>query len=396
MAEQEQGAHRARARVARRLDQLPRREELIEQAADASRAGLAVTGDRVIQTARPILHTSVAAALAWLVATEVVGHELPFFAPVSAVITLGLTVGQRGRRAVELAIGVALGIFVADVMVAGIGTGTWQIAVVTMIAMLAATLVGGGPLLATQAGVSAVLVATLQPPDGGFTFTRLVDSLVGGSVALVVSAVLLPVDPLALARAGMDPLIVRLAAVLDDIAEALDARDIDAAERALVAASEAQVDYERLREHLDAAGDTARITPGRRGRRAELARYRIAARQLGLALANVRVLARAASRAITLDDATPPEVPAALREMAHSVRTLGDFLDGDADEEGMREPAIHAAGLANGVLEQTDNLSALHLVGQLRLIAVDLLRAGGIDRSEAMDAVRAAMARVED
>jgi uncharacterized membrane protein YgaE (UPF0421/DUF939 family) len=391
----EEDAERARARVARRLNQLPRREELLEHAAQASRAGLQSRGDRVIHTARPILHTSVSAAAAWFVATELIGHQQPFFAPVAAVVTLGLTVGQRGRRAVELAMGVALGIFVADLMVSGIGTGTWQIAVVTGIAMLAATLIGGGPLLATQAGVSAVLVATLQPPDGGFSFTRLVDSLVGGGVALTVSAVLLPIDPLALARNGMDPPIARLAAVLEEIADALAAGDIDAAERALVAANEAQADYERLREYLNAAGDTARITPGRRGRRERLARYRVAARHVGLALANLRVLARAATRAITLEDSTPPEVPAALRELAQSARELMPFLDDQEQELGVREPAIHAAGLANGVLEQTDNLSALHLVGQLRLIAVDLLRAAGIDRSEAVEAVRAAMARVD-
>ena len=87
--------------------------------------------------------------------------------------------------------------------------------------------------------------------------------MVGAGTALVVSAVLLPVDPMALARAGMDPLVVRLAAVLDEIAEALGARDADAAGRALVAASEAQAEYEALRQYLDAAGDTVRITPGR-------------------------------------------------------------------------------------------------------------------------------------
>jgi uncharacterized membrane protein YgaE (UPF0421/DUF939 family) len=385
----------ARARMARRLEDLPPREELLEQAAEASRAGLQRRGDRILHTARPILHTSLAAAIAWLVATELVGHSQPFFAPVAAVITLGLTVGQRGRRAIEMAIGVALGIFVADAMVAGIGTGTWQIAVVTLITMLAATLVGGGPLLATQAGVSAVLVATLQPPDGGFSFARLVDSLVGGGVALVVSAVILPVDPLALARAGTEPLIARLAAALEEIADALEARDIEGAERALVTSSDVQLDYERLEEHLAAAGDTARVTPGRRDRRQRLARYRTAARETGLALANIRVLARAASRAITLDDVTPPEVPAAVRELAASVRELGAHLDGRADQRVVRDPAIHAAGLANGVLQQTDNLSALHIVGQVRLIAVDLLRATGMERGAATDSVRAAMARVE-
>jgi hypothetical protein len=78
-----------------------RRTELLEQAAEASRAGLRIRRERIIATARPILQSAVAAALAWLVATQVVGHEQPFFAPISALITLGLTVGERRRRAVR-------------------------------------------------------------------------------------------------------------------------------------------------------------------------------------------------------------------------------------------------------------------------------------------------------
>ena len=191
--------------MARRLEELPRREELVEQAAVASRAGLRTRRERLVQTARPILHTSVAAAGSWLVATEVVGHTAPFFAPVSAVITLGLTVDQRSRRAVELAVGVAVGIFIADLLVAAIGSGTWQVAVVTGLAMLGATVVGGGALLASQAGVSAVLVATIEPPGDSFSFDRFEDALIGSGVALLVGALLLPVDPLALRPAPPTP-----------------------------------------------------------------------------------------------------------------------------------------------------------------------------------------------
>ena len=124
-----------------------------------------------------------AASLAWLVATEVVGHSQPFFAPISAVVTLGLTTGQRRRRAIELAIGVSVGIAIADALVAAIGTGTWQVGVVVALAMVAATLVGGGPLLASQAGASAVLVATLLPPGQAGGIDRCVDALIGGPVS---------------------------------------------------------------------------------------------------------------------------------------------------------------------------------------------------------------------
>jgi len=92
------GGGRARAprRLARRAsERIPPRAELMEQAAEASRAGIRTRRERILATARPILQASVAASLAWLFATEIVGHSAPFFAPISAVITLGLTVGQR-------------------------------------------------------------------------------------------------------------------------------------------------------------------------------------------------------------------------------------------------------------------------------------------------------------
>ncbi len=157
-------------------------EELRAEAAARSRAGLQRRRESILVSARPILHTAVAASLAWVVATEVLGHARPFFAPVAAVVTLGLSLGQRRRRAVEVAFGVALGILVADLLVFVIGTGTWQIAVVTALAMGTALLLGGGPLVVSQAATSAVLVTTLQPPDGGISLVALPGRAGRGSV----------------------------------------------------------------------------------------------------------------------------------------------------------------------------------------------------------------------
>jgi uncharacterized membrane protein YgaE (UPF0421/DUF939 family) len=360
----------------------------MEQAAEASRAGLRTRRERIIATARPILQTSVAASCAWLAATELVGHQQPFFAPISAVITLGLTVGQRRRRAVELAIGVSVGITIADLLVAGIGTGTWQLGVVTGLAMLASTLVGGGPLLASQAAASAVLVATLQPPNG-FNFDRAFDALVGSGTALAVSALLLPIDPVRLVRERLGPLLAQMSAALDRIAVALEQRDEREAERALTAVSQLDPLYDSLTATLAAAGDAARISLSRRGQLSKLERYIAAVAELGLAIENVRVLARGVVRAMALDDSTPPEVTGAIRELAIAAGELGPLLEEEA-AGASREAALHAVGLANAVLEETTNLSAVHIVGQVRLVAVDLLRAGGVPRAEAQAAVRGA------
>jgi uncharacterized membrane protein YgaE (UPF0421/DUF939 family) len=302
------------------------------------------------------------------------------------VVTLGLTVGQRRRRAVELAIGVAVGIAIADLLVAGIGTGTWQVGVITGLAMLAATLVGGGPLLASQAGASAVLVTTLQPPEG-FDFDRAFDALVGSGTALAVSALLLPVDPVRLVRERLGPTLDRLAAVLERIANALERRDEREAERALVAVAQLDPLYDHLTAALAAAGDAARISLSRRGKLSRLERYVAAVGELGVAVENVRTLARSAGRAIALDDSIPPDVLAAIRELATAARELVKLLEHEQAAPS-REAALRAVRLANAVLAETSNLSAVHIVGQVRLVAVDLLKAGGMPRPEAQQAVR--------
>jgi hypothetical protein len=108
-------------------------------------------------------------------------------------------------------------------------------------------------------------------------------------------------------------------------------------------------------------------------------------------------MARGATRAMALDDATPPEVSGAIRALAEAVRELGRMLEDECDEERAREAAKRAVRLANAVLAETSNLSALHIVGQARLVAADLLRATGMTRAEASQAVRAAASeRLDD
>jgi uncharacterized membrane protein YgaE (UPF0421/DUF939 family) len=366
-----------------------RRDELLEQAAEASRTGLRTRQQRILTSARPILHSAVAASLAWLIATEVVGHQHPFFAPISAVVTLGLTVGERRRRAVELAIGVSVGIAIADALVAAIGTGTWQVGVVVALAMGAATLVGGGPLLATQASASAVLVATLQPPDGAVDFGRALDALIGGGSALLVSSLLLPVHPLRLLRESAEPVVDELVEALEQVSLALTERQPAAPDAALLALVRAEGLQDGLAGTLDAAGEAVRLSPQRRGALSGFDRYAVAIGPMGRVIEDVRALARGARRAINADDSVPPEAVQAIDQLTAGVRALKDYLNGD-DPDAAREATSEAASLANRALESTGNLASAHIVGQIRLAAVDLLRATGLPREEAQQAVRSA------
>ena len=137
-------------------------------------------------TAVPIVQAALAAGLSWLVAVHVVDHRAPFFAPVAAVVCLGMTLGQRLRRTIELIVGVGLGVGVGDLLISAIGMGPWQIAVVVALAMSVAVLLDGGAVITGQAAVSAILVATLCLPGATSGVNRLVDGLIGGATGLLV------------------------------------------------------------------------------------------------------------------------------------------------------------------------------------------------------------------
>ena len=236
-----------------------------------------------------IAQTSIAAGLAWFVAHRVVGHSGAFFAPIAAVIALGIMPGHRIKRAFQMVVGVAMGIAIGDLLISAIGTGTWQLGLVVLLAISATILVGGGPLAVTQAGASAVLVATLMPPSSGIYSARVIDALIGGAVGILV-LVLSPGNPVGTVRAAFRPVFANLAATLDDLTGALGRRDLELAETALVRAR--GIDAANLVNRLDIAQETVALGPLHWSSREHLDEYAVAVTHLDLAVRDVRVLAR--------------------------------------------------------------------------------------------------------
>jgi len=184
--------------------------------------------------------------------------------------------------------------------------------------------------------------------------------------------------------------------VLDDVATALAERDRGAVQAALERGRAIDVLARELEDALDIGRETARLAPPRRRTLGAVDDYAEAARQIELAVRNVRVLARGARRAIDLEENVPPEVSDALRDLASAVRALGRALDDHGQADEVREPALRAAGTATLVLERTGNLSVSVIVGQVRSTAVDLIRSTGISYDDAAEAVRAAARDAED
>jgi len=365
-----------------------RSREVFDVAAERSRVGFRARVDRLRTLAPTLLLGAVAAGASWEIASRLFGHTGAFFAPVAAIITLGLTVGQRLRRGIEVSIGVPLGIALADVLVLAVGSGWWQLVLIVMACTSAAVLVGGGPLLVTQAAVSACLVVTLQPPTNGLSFTRAADALIGCGVALILTFVVVPIDPLRLVRREAEPVLRELAGVLEDVAAALERRERPPALAALRRARDIDAHTQRMLEALTIGQETAAAAPQRRAAREHLTVYGEAGGQLDLAVRNVRVLARGALRAIDVGDRVPPDVAVALRELAEAVRNLDPWLSDPERSAAVRYPAVSAARRASAVLEQTTNLSVNVIVGQIRSTAVDLLRSTGMEPDDARARVR--------
>jgi uncharacterized membrane protein YgaE (UPF0421/DUF939 family) len=363
--------------------------EQMRAAARRGAGGLRAGGLRLRARTWPIMQSAVAAAGAWEIAVEVLGHRRPFFAPVAAIIALGVTFGQRTRRAVELIVGVAVGLVVADLLVLVTGTGTVPLGIVVGLAMAAAVFLDGGPVLVAQAAVSAVLVATVDPPTRGLSPDRLVDALTGGTLALLINALFFPLDPLKLVVRAVQPVISALGEALERMATALAGGDLRGAERALLAARDTDEQLAYLREAVAVARETARVAPPRRGARLEVERWAQVAAQLDLAVRDARVLGRATIRALGEGEPAPGGLADAVRELARAVWGLGVQLDRPEEAGETRRLAVGAAALATAVLDEHRDMATSAVVAQVRSTAVDLLRASGLDRAEA----RAALGR---
>ena len=177
---------------------------MIGAAVTQTRARLRTRCGELRASAIPLVQTAFAAGIAWVVAQDLIGHGNAFFAPIAAIIVLGIAPGGHLRRAIEVVIGVAVGIGIADLLIRVIGSGAVQLSIMVLLAAAAVVLLGGGPLVGAQAGSSAVLVAAL--PTSGAVPYRFIDALVGGLVGLAV-LIAVPRNPLTALRSAVDPLI---------------------------------------------------------------------------------------------------------------------------------------------------------------------------------------------
>lgn len=353
---------------------------LAPQAGRRSKASVLLRLTRLRHRFFFIVQCAIAAAVAWWVATALLHHHSAFFAPTTAMISLGMSYGQRLRRVIDVTIGVAIGVLVGDIFVSFFGSGVWQIAVVATTAMTIAVLFGQGTLLVSQAGVQSIIVTTLlvQPGQG---LSRWLDAVVGGSVALL-AATIAPASPLRRPRTQAAVVVAELSAILASTASALRENDIDLATDALTRARNSEHALDELRG-LSAEGIAVlRLSPFRRRHLPAVQAIADLVEPLDRAIRNVRVLVRRASVSLWRGEDVPPAYVDLISSLAVVTAEIAGRLSERQLAEGSRD-ALTAIARASSLVATHPGLSAEVIRAQVRSTILDLLMLTGLTFDEA-------------
>jgi uncharacterized membrane protein YgaE (UPF0421/DUF939 family) len=333
---------------------------------------------RVRGSARTLAQTAVAAVVAWYVAVSLLPDPRPAFASIAAIVALGAAHGRRLGAALQLTAGVVLGITIADLIVQVIGTGPPQMGVMVLLAMSAALALGGGELLVSEAAVSALLLASIEPSNSGYSPDRFLEALTGGAVAMAVGSLFFPPDPTLIVGRAAQAVFRDLGETLEAVATALAEADPERAEVALRRARGIDGDMGALEEALSTGREMLRFAPPRRGARGLLERYSRTLPHLDFAVRNTRVLTRHALRYTRARLVAPDRLVDAVHELAQAVWSLAAAHDDPERAAEARDVARAAASHAREAFEQEPDLALTEIISQVRSAAVDVMRAAEV------------------
>jgi uncharacterized membrane protein YgaE (UPF0421/DUF939 family) len=331
-----------------------------------------------------IAQCAVTAGLAWLIASLLLGHEVPYFAAAAAILVLGLTYGQRIRRGVDVAIGVTLGVALGDLWFVLFGAGVWQVVLVCAIAMSLATLVGASPAITTQAGANSIAVLVMAPSPI-YGAERWTDAVIGSTLALLMATVA-PSGPLRRPGEVAAKVVAGMADTLEAAADALAAKDEHAASTVLDHVQATEKDLATFDVAAAEGLDVVRYSPFHR-------------RQLGLATAlssfhqpldsavrNLRILVRRCAVAIWRGD----EVPVAYQEVVRRLAEACRFIAHEFSEHRLPTAArdrLREIAEATSHLQLTHSISAVVILAQTRSMVTDLMELTGMEYVEARELI---------
>ena len=256
---------------------------------------------------------------------------LPRLSRIAALLVVQPSINQSLSKALERSIGVIVGVLVALLLGLLLGSPSWVVLVAIVVAMLVAWVFRATPGTGNQVAISAMLVLALGSSSPEYAFARIVETLIGVAIGIIVNALIVPPVLVEPSRRDVGMLGAELAASLDRLADALPQRQSPAALHELLLTARLLRPMRDAAEASIIAGEESlTLNPRRSRHREELAELRRLLDRLSPVVTQAIGMTRAYFDHYDDTIADEPIVAAIaeqLRRAGHDIRLLVQLAD---------------------------------------------------------------------
>lgn len=241
---------------------------------------------------RRALKTALAVGLAWWFGT-LLGEPHPLFAALGALLAMEATVaGSLRRTGLQLA-GMLGGLGLAFVVGYVFGANAIGIGLAVLMGLWLGRRVGSADRVGVELGVTTLLVVVLAAGNFELATDRVWETVLGGLVAAVINALVLPPNYLGLVADDLHTLVTAITRGLREATRIFVERpQHEGAAETLERVRGVAAGLPDLEDHLTLAGSALRFSPLLHGRGPVLERSRVAVQLYGRAVQHVATLAR--------------------------------------------------------------------------------------------------------
>lgn len=311
-----------------------------------------------------VAKSAVAMIAAWIVADLLVPGPPPIFAAIAAVLVVQPSINQSFTRAVERSVGVIVGVVIASVLGILLGSPTWVILLAGAVSLIVAWALRMSPGATNQVAISAVLVLALGTATPNYALDRVIETVIGAIIGILVNTALVPPVLVPDARSKVDILGRELAAALERLADALETPQTREALEGLL------LEARLLRPVRDAAADAIRdgadslsLNPRSSRHRADLAEMQARLDRFTPVVTQTVGMTRAVYDGYTSSIVEDPSVRAIAEQLhraAHDVR-----LDFSLEPDTARTPVAEEPALTRPLQIRTPSTEHWVLIGSL-------------------------------
>lgn len=160
-----------------------------------------------------VFKTALAAAAAWLAATTLFPGPYPYFAPLAAILTVQVTVARSLKAALQRFAGIVVGVIISILIGYWLPIGSLSIFIMILLGLAVANVLHLSPQVTSQIGMTSLLVLAISQGKGpAYAIGRIIETLVGSVVAILINALIIPPD----AVPAAEKQVLRLSALAAD------------------------------------------------------------------------------------------------------------------------------------------------------------------------------------